>query len=76
MKSELNNDWQNLKGFCQFFLIFAAVSILMGLGSFFLSHMNSSPRIEEDDVEWNCKTMGNRICGELDGNFHPGLRTD
>lgn len=24
-----------------------------------------SPRIEEDDPRWDCRTMGNRICGEV-----------
>jgi hypothetical protein len=37
------------------------------LASPFLNDLRSGPavteRIEEDDPRWNCKTMGNKVCG-------------
>ena len=31
-----------------------------------LDQINRPLEIQEDDPRWNCKTMGNRICGKVD----------
>jgi hypothetical protein len=47
------------------FLAVAALTLTVVIGG---CSVNESPktsdRIEEDDPRWDCRTMGNRICGE------------
>ncbi|WP_263729976.1 hypothetical protein [Cellulomonas sp. SG140] len=37
------------------------VGVLVGL----LAALTPSPRIEEDDPRWDCRTMGNHVCGPV-----------